>query len=73
MADPITKDNQEEDEKNDPCCEEEELINNLDLSIAIRKGVRSYIWNSKYLISDYVAYTKLLGTFKTFVAKIDKI
>jgi len=72
MADPITMDNQEE-EKNESCCEKEELINNIDLQIAKWKGVRSYMRNSKYLISDYVAYTKLSGNFKIFVAKIDEI
>jgi len=72
MADPITMHNQEE-EKNESCCEEEEPINNIDLQIAKWKGVKSYMRNSKYPISDYVAYTKLLGNFKTFVAKIDEI
>ena len=37
MADPITTDNQEEDKENEPCCEEEEPINDIDLPIAIRK------------------------------------
>ena len=72
MTDIIMIDNQE-DEKNEPCCEEEEWVNDIDLPIATRKGVRSCMRNSKYPILDYVEYTKLLGNFKTFVAKIDVI
>ena len=41
MADPTTADNQKEDEVNEPCCEEEEWVNDIDLPIATRKGVRS--------------------------------
>ena len=77
MADPSTTNNQEEDggsnQEEDKTYYENVEPNDLDLLIAIRKGVRSSAKNFKYPISDYVEYSKLSRNFKAFFAKIDEI
>lgn len=50
--------------------EDVEEDDDLDLSIAIRKGVRAC---TKHPISIYLTYSQLLGSYRAFISKVGEI
>ena len=67
LANPYVTNSQEEEEA---CLEDNGEVNDLDLPIAVRKGVRTC---TKHPISNHLTYSKLSNNFKAFFIEVDKI
>ena len=66
MANPPITNSQEEEEV-ETCFENDEGVDDLDLPIAKRKGVRTC---TKHTISNYLTYSKISRDFKAFITKV---